>query len=108
MGRSPKTNNDNGGADCQYFSGVLAGSSYLNENCRRILDQRLEPQTDLESDTTNISKAGLIESVVYDFENLKRTLDINKETTLGIHFPILGLKPCREKKFRAHRLTLDR
>ena len=97
-----------GGADCQSFSGVLAGSSYLNENCRRILDQRLEPETDLESGTTNISKAGLIESVVYDFENLKRTLDINKETTLGLHFPILGLKPCREKKFRAHRLTLDR
>jgi hypothetical protein len=86
----------------------LGGSSYLNERFQRLLEQRLEKETYLESEMTNITKTGLIESQVYEFENEKRRLDITKETTVGIEVYIPGLKPCKEKKFRKNRLILDR
>lgn len=84
-------------------AGALCGSSYLNLELRRLLENKLKA-TDFEQPSLDLDQ--IIEKAVWDFEyGLKRRIDVTKDETYPIQ--LQGLRKDLDRNFYDNRMFLN-
>lgn len=86
--------------------GALCGSSYLNEKYRKHLLERLEDEHYLEKKGKTIRT--IVETKVAEFENLKRSINVNDKDQREKSIHIDGLSRNDEKRFKPGKLQFSR
>jgi hypothetical protein len=95
-------------SDC--ILGKLCGSSYLNENFRKLALEKLEDEHYLEESVPRKTIRGIVESaIMMDFEdNVKRNMDFHRRDTSRYCFYVPSLKPNPEKGFKEEKFLVRR
>jgi hypothetical protein len=93
--------------ELMFDTGCLNGSSYLNDDFRRFLLEKLEGETYLEVNGYTIE--GIVDRIVFQFEReIKRTIDVTDKNLPMAKLEVHGLRADEKKGFGRNKLFITK